>query len=65
MIKGALIFAAGLALGYAKAVSEQESVNTLMYEAREFIQAAKDARVDADKADASTPETPDEEQTQP
>jgi len=55
MIRGALIFAAGLTLGYAKAVSQQESTAALLTEARELIQAAKDAR---ESDPDTTPEPP-------
>jgi hypothetical protein len=52
VIRGALIFAAGLAIGYAKAVSETEAINQTV---NNVVVKVKEAWEDA-SADKPTPD---------
>lgn len=57
MIRGALVFGTGLALGYAKAVSETEAVNKTV---NDIVEKVKKAWDEADKPTSDAPESMDD-----
>lgn len=58
MIRGAFILAVGFALGYGKAMSEQEAVSETLGRLKEFLDEVSAAK-DKDKDGQEKPETID------
>lgn len=59
MIRGALVFAAGLVFGYAKAVSETEAINKVVHDVVEKAKKAWDEADQPTDVEADQPDKPD------